>query len=166
MNPKIVRRVLSVLALTLALSSQGVAQGSSQSRFGGLINDYTPVLDAGGAWHVVGQWAAEVKGQSGKGDVSLALSMVRADNPVRSSHTHHVWITDGEVTALPNGYRITGAGVFTGNGNLAGFSGSPVTVDITGGNAVEFSNVSVTFGGGATAHFGSESLDGVVTSRQ
>ena len=166
MNAQIVWRVLSLAALTVALGGQGMAQGQDQTKVGGLINDYTAALDAGGPWHIVGQWSLAMQGDSGKADFSVALSMVRADNPVRSPHTHHVWVTDGEVTALPNGYRITGAGVMTGNGNTAGFSGSPVTLEVTGGNAVEFSNVSVTFGGGAVGHFGTEPLDGVVTDRR
>ncbi len=48
MNTTIVWRVLSLAALTLALSGQGMAQGSTQLKFGGLVNDYTAVLDAGG----------------------------------------------------------------------------------------------------------------------
>lgn len=166
MNPKIVRRVLTLVALTVALSGHGLAESQPQMKLGGLINDYTPVLDAAGPWQVVGSWSLELEGSSGRGDFSVALSMVRADNLTRSSHTHHVSVIDGEVTTLPNGYRITGSGVMTGNGNLAGFSGSPVTIDITGGNSVAYSNISVTFGGGAVGHFGSEPLDGVVTDQR
>ena len=166
MNPKIVWRVLSLVALTAALSGHGFAQGQAQVKFGGLINDYTPVIDAGGPWHVVGEWSLALKGNSGRGDFSVALSMVRADNLTRSSHTHHIIVTDGEVTALANGYRISGTGVITGNGNLSGISGSPVDMVVTGGNTVAYSNVSVTFGGAAVGHFGSEPLDGVVTDRR
>lgn len=166
MNSKIVWRVLSVLALTAALSAQGLAQGQAQQKLGGLINDYTAALDPGGPWHIVGEWTLALQGNSGKADFSAALSMVRADNPIRSFHTHHITVTDGVVTALSNGYRITGIGVMTGNGNLAGFSGSPVDVVITGGNALEFSNIAITFGGAAVAHFGSEPIEGVVTERR
>jgi hypothetical protein len=158
-------RVLSLAAVTLALSAHGVAQGHSQSKFAGLFNDYTAALDANGPWHIVGDWSLALSGDSGKGDFSAALAMVRADNANRSFHTHHVTLTDGVVTPLTNGYRISGNAVMTVNGNLAGFSGSPIDVEITGGNAVPFSNLSITFGGGAVNHFGDQPIDGVVTGK-
>jgi hypothetical protein len=92
--------------------------------------------------------------------------MVRSDNPARAAHTHHVAVDNGEVTPLANGFRISGAARVTSNGNLAGFSGSPVVIEVTGGNTLPFSNVSVTFGGGAAAHFGDQPLHGVVTERR
>jgi hypothetical protein len=92
--------------------------------------------------------------------------MVRSENPERAAHTHHMSLTDGEVTALPKGFRITGMATFTSNGTLAGFSGSPVDIDITGDSAVPFANVAVTFGGAAANHFGAEPLTGVVTHRR
>jgi len=49
------------------------------------------------------------------------------------------------------------------NGNLAGFSGSLVDVQITGGEAVPYSNITLTFGGSASSHFGHQPLHGVVT---
>jgi len=165
MNTTIVWRVLSLAAVTLALSAHGVAQGSTQ-KLSGLINDYTAALDANGPWHIVGEWSLGLEGNSGKGDFSVALSMVRADHASRGFHTHHVTLTDGVVTVLANGYRISGAAVMTGNGSLAGFSGSPIDVEITGGNTMPFSNLSVTFGGGAVDHFGDQPVEGVVTGRR
>lgn len=166
MSPQIVWRVVAAAALTVVLSGHGLAQGQPQTKLCGVINDYTAVLDSGGPWHIVGQWSAWLKGNSGKGDFTVALSMVRADNPTRQSHTHHVWVSDGEVTRLPNGFRITGNGTMTGNGTQAGFSGSPVTIEVTGGQDVPLSNVTITFGGGAVGHFGTEPLDGVVTEQR
>lgn len=166
MNTTIVWRVLSLTAVTLALSAHGVAQGSTQMKLGGLVNDYTAALDANGPWHIVGEWSLALQGDSKKGDFSVALSMVRADNPSRAFHTHHVTLTDGVVIALSNGYRISGAAVMTGNGNLAGFSGSPIDVEITGGNTLPFSNLAITFGGAAVGHFGDQPVDGVVTGRR
>lgn len=166
MHKQIVWRVLSLVILTLALSTQGLAQGESRVNLGGLFNDYTADFDGGGPWHIVGQWSASLQGDRSSGFFVAALSMVRADNPARASHTHHVSITGGEVTALANGYRISGSATITGNGNASGLSGSPVDVVVTGGNAVAFSNVSITFGGAATGHFGSEAIDGVVTEHR
>jgi hypothetical protein len=166
MSGQIVWRVAAAAALAVTLSGHGLAQAQPETKLGGVINDYTAVLDPGGPWHIVGQWSAWLKGNSGKGDFSVALSMVRADNPTRQSHTHHVWVSDGEVTQLSNGFRIDGVGTMTGNGTQAGFSGSPVSITVTGGEDVRFSNVSITFGGGATGHFGTEPLDGVVTEQR
>ena len=35
-------------------------------------------------------------------------------------------------------------------------------IDITGGNTVAFSNIKLTFGGDAVAHFGAQPVNGVV----
>jgi hypothetical protein len=82
---------------------------------------------------------------------------------MRGAHTHHVRLSEGQVTALPNGYRISGAAALTSNGSLAGFSGSRVEIDINGETAVPFANVAMTFGGAAASHFGTQPLRGVVT---
>jgi hypothetical protein len=161
----LVWRVAFLLAIVSALSSQGLAQASAQ-KFGGRINDYTAALDAGGPWHISGEWSLALKGDSGKGDFTVALSMVRSDNLVRSAHTHHVTLSDGDVTLLANGFRITGAAVMTSNGNTAGFSGSSVDIQVTGGSALPESNVTMTFGGAAATHFGDQPVHGVVTQRR
>jgi hypothetical protein len=165
MNTTILWRVACLVTITVALSSQGLAQTSGQ-KFGGRINDYTAALDAGGPWHISGEWSLALKGDSGTGDFSVALNMVRSDNPARAAHTHHVTLSDGDVTLLANGFRITGAAVMTSNGNTAGFSGSSVDIQVTGGNALPESNVTLTFGGAAAAHFGDQPLHGVVTERR
>lgn len=166
MRLTIVWRVLSLAVLTLALSGQGLAEGQRDLRFGGLVNDYTANFDGGGAWHITGEWSMQVKGQSGKGAFSVGFTMVRAAAEPRSFHTHHVTLDDGEVTALANGYRITGDAGMTGNGSLAGFNGSPMTVELTGGTAMPFSNLSIVFSGGAANHFGTGTIKGVVTQER
>lgn len=155
-------RLAWVFVMCLALGAQGAAQ-TGPTKFEGLIADFTADLDGNGAWRVLGEFAVEVKGSSGKADFSTSLSMVRADNAVRSAHTHHVAITDGKVTPIAGGFRISGAAVITGNGNLAGFSGSQITVDVTGGSAVPQSNIRLTFFDGAVSHFGANPINGVVT---
>ena len=163
MRHTIVWRLLSIAVVTLALSGHGFAQGQRDLHYSGVVNDYTANFDGVGAWHITGEWTMSVKGDSGKGDFTVGLTMARAAVEPRSFHTHHVTLADGAVTALPNGYRITGTAAMAGNGGFAGFTGSPVSVDITGGNAVPFSNIAITFGGGAVAHFGSGTIKGVVT---
>jgi hypothetical protein len=166
MKTRILWRVLSLVTIALALGGPGRAEPEEETRVGGVINDYTATLDAGGPWHVSGEWSVSLEGASGKGDFQAALGMVRADNPARAAHVHHVTLRDGDVTALPNGFRISGTAELTSNGNLAGFSGSPVDIQVTGGNTLPFSNLAVTFGGAAAAHFGDQPLHGVVTRRR
>ena len=164
MKSSIVWRVAAVVSIALALGGQGLAQGSAQARLGGIIHHYTAALDADGPWHISGQWSVLVKGNSGKGDFSAALSMVRSDNPSRQAHTHHITITDGDVTVTGTGFEISGTATITGNGSPAGFTGSPVEVVITGGSTVRHSNIGVAFGGAAITHYGAEPVLGVVTS--
>ena len=165
MNLSILFRA-GVLVMALhALAPVASAQQPPPTRLEGTINDYTADLDGQGAWHIVGDWSLFLKGQSGRVDVIASLTMVRADNVSRASHTHHVGIVDGTVTPIANGYRISGNAIITGNGAPAGFSGSPVNVDITGAALVPYSNVKLVFGGGGVAHFGDQPIDGVVTIR-
>jgi hypothetical protein len=158
-------RALSFVTIIGALSAQGLAEPSAH-HLGGTINDYTAALDAAGPWHITSVWSLKLNGHSGKGDFIAALNMVRADNPVRAAHTHHVTLMDADVVPLANGFRLIGAAVLTSNGNLAGFSGSTVDIQATGGSAVQFSNVAVTFGGASAAHFGDQPLHGVVTDHR
>lgn len=160
----LVWRVASLVAIISALSSQGLAQAPAH-KLAGTINDYTAALDAAGPWHISGDWLLSLKGNRGRGDFSAALNMVRADNAARAAHTHHVTLVHGDVTLVANGFRIAGAAGMTSNGNLAAFSGSTVDIQVTGGDALELSNVTVTFGGAAAGHFGDQPLHGVITQR-
>jgi hypothetical protein len=83
--------------------------------------------------------------------------------PLRGAHTHHITLVDGIVTPLANGFRVNGTASITGNGNPAPFGlSSPLQADITGGSAVAFSNIKVTFGTPAAGHFGAQAVNGVV----
>ena len=163
MKHPILWRVASILTIALALASQGFAQPSHQLKLGGLIHHYTAALDANGPWHISGEWSIWIKGDSGKADFSAALSMVRADNPARQPHTHHIYVTDGDVVVTGTGFEISGATAVTGSGNVS-FPGAPIVVQISGGNAVPYSNIAVSFTAGPSmGHFGAEPLGGVVT---
>ena len=162
MKTLVVRRLIPVVAITLALSTQGVAQNSTPHQFDGLVHHYTAALDANGPWHIAGEWSVRVEGNSGRADFSAALSMVRAANAVRQPHTHHVTMNNGDFVFTATGFAVNGVATVTGNGNMS-FT-SPVEVLVTGGNAVPYSNVSVRFIGSAgVSHFGAEALGGVVT---
>jgi len=155
------RRMYLPIALLLLSTTVGA---KSPGHLAGVINHYTATLDANGPWYIAGDWSVAFKGNSGRADVAIALSMVRELNEAaRQPHTHHIGLENGTVTALANGLRISGTPDATTNGNAA-FAGSTVQVDITGGDSVRFSNITVTFTGGAANHFGTAPLQGVVTT--
>ena len=163
-------RVMCLVLVAVTAGITGSAQGSVPQRFSGFINDYS--AGGGGPWHVAAEWELHLKGDSGKADFSAAVAMVRsdlwvvlnnadpADTEARSPHTHHITLADGVVTSITNGIRVSGTANVTGSGNPAFVS--PVQIDITGGTAVAFSNIKVTFSGAAANHFGTLPLDGVV----
>jgi hypothetical protein len=155
---------IAIVAIALAAAAPALAQSAAPTKLEGVINDYTDVASASGPWHITGDWSAQLKGHSGKVDFVASLAMVRSTSG-GSPHTHHIGLTDGQVTVIPNGYRISGQAAITSNGGLAAFTGSPVNIELTGGTAMPFSNVKVTFGGGAIAQFGDLPLDGTVTVR-
>jgi hypothetical protein len=148
------RRRLLYLPLALLLLSATVG-AQAPVHLAGLINHYTATLDANGPWYIAGDWSVTIKGNSGRADVAIALSMVRELNEASREN--------GEVTVIANGLRITGSPDATTNGNTA-FAGSTIQVDITGGNSVAHSNITVTFTGAAANHFGTAPLQGVVTA--
>ncbi|MGE0460624.1 MAG: hypothetical protein AB7Q16_04575 [Vicinamibacterales bacterium] len=165
MDSRILVTAVIVVTTMLGFASPATAQPAAPTKVEGVFHDYTADLDASGPWQLVGDWSATLKGASGKVDVVASLSMVRSDTSPRSAHTHHVGLIDGEVTVLPNGYRITGAATITSNGAVAPFSGSPAVLEITGNTAVPLAKVTLTFQGAAAAHFGDQPIDGVVRVR-
>jgi len=167
---------LLVLAVTLA----ALAEPSRHVKYSGVLNDFTPQNvppTVSGPWEVRGHWSLTINRDSGKADFSAALTMVRSDAGIASSgdgnlndptqrnaHTHHITLQGGQVSAIPNGFRVTGPATITANGKLPPPFGptSALQIDITGGNAVELSNVAVTFQEDAAGHFGTSPLHGVV----
>jgi hypothetical protein len=150
---------------------------NQQLQYNGVLNDHSIAM--AGSWEVHGVWTLNVKGNSGKADFSAAVTMERADlwfvttpNPpadpnslaARNAHTHHISLTDGLVTALVNGFRVSGPATLTGNGATPPFgTNSTMQVDITGGDLVAQSNIAVTFFGDAVKHFGALPYAGVVS---
>ena len=163
------RTVACIGVIGLLTGIAGTAQAPVQMRLSGLINDYSA---AGGPWHIHADWVLQVRGESARADFTAAVAMVHSDlwvlltqadpanTEARSPHTHHVTLTNGDVTALANGFRVNGTASITGNGNPSFVS--PVQIDITGGSDVRYSNISLTFGGAAATHFGTAPLNGVV----
>ena len=115
----ILQRMVWLALVGAAVTTTSLAKTGFETKLEGTINDFTADLDGGGPWIVHGPWTLEIQGESGKADFSAALSMVRSDNTTRSAHTHHVGLTNGDVTPIAGGYRITGAATMTSNGPFA-----------------------------------------------
>ena len=153
-------------------------QPANGVHFSGVIDDHT--IASAGSWEIHGEWSLDLLGASGTADFSAALNMERSDywlltttgaNPnsvaTRNPHTHHIVVKGGTVTPITGGFRVTGAALVTGNGSTPPFGGSStVQVDVTGGDLISPSNIKLTFGGDAVAHFGSQTFSGVVVRAQ
>ena len=164
MHSRILRRAVSLAAITVALGGQGFAQAPAQNKFEGTITDY---VQAGGiTWLVSGQWSLQIKGSSGRGDFTASLSMVNAAAPGTPAHTHFLKLVDGDVVEAANGFTLSGGAEITGNnGNLA-WADSPIDVAVWGGDTIAYANVSLTFDTPAANHFGDTALVGVVKAEQ
>jgi hypothetical protein len=174
------RAVRMTVVLTLATATGGLAQTSMPTQFSGVIHDYSPstTVTPMGPWEMRGTWVLTVDGQSGKGDFSAALTMELSDytrNPSnvdsvsgadsRMQHTHNITIQGGTVTQIATGgFELTGPVSITKDGSPAPLAASTLSVSITGGKTVEFSNITLQFQGGAPVHFGPQSIHGVVVS--
>jgi hypothetical protein len=106
------------------------------------------------------------------------------DSPAtRTPHTHHITMKGAQVTSDPSlvasgcptasytpptttGFMVTGTASVTGNGGYPPFAPqgqtSPLTVCVTGGTQVTFSNITLVFGLPASGHFGSQAINGAV----
>ncbi len=163
------------VALLLAMNIGAMAQIPTQMNFNGFINDYTPrtTVSPVGPWEIRGDWSLMLRGASGA-RFEAELTMVRSDywivlNPSeedlpqdRTPHTHHIRFDDGVVSLISGGFQVVGTATITGNGSPAGFSPSQLTLQITGGTSVPFSNIKMTFASPASGHFGTYPLDGIV----
>jgi hypothetical protein len=179
MKSKTFNRTIRILAvMALAAGAGALAQTPKYITASGTINDFTPADPVSGPYEVRGHWSLTVNSQFGKADFSAALTMERSDlgvvqngggdldNPAdRNAHTHHITLVGGGITPIPNGFEVTGYATITLNGAFPPPFGSvlpKLTIDITGGNTVLFSNISVLFGDPASGHFGTQPLHGVV----
>ena len=112
------------------------------------------------------------------------------DPGMLGAHTHHITMTDAKIVAgfagcpssvsptplTTTGFQIQGMAHVTGNGEPAPFEvpkgvtdptpsqliASPLTICITGGTRVEYSNITLEFGAPASTHFGPQAIHGVV----
>jgi hypothetical protein len=188
MTNKYLRCLTQVGVFVLAVNIGALAQNWTPDRlpekFSGQINAYTPTTTKAptGPYEIRGSWSMNLKREGTKADFSAAVNMILSDGWVltnstvppnfdpstRNAHTHHITMTDAEVTTLPNNaIQVSGTATVTLNGGPTPFAQqSPLTVVITGGGTgpddVEYSNVTLTFASPASGHFGTEPLPGVV----
>lgn len=180
------RWMAGIGVLVLAATLAAVAQDSDGVQFRGTIADYTLAntpASVGGPWRVSGEWRLHVNWRSLKAGFSAQLTMVRSDEgamehggldsaAARNAHTHHIRLINGTVMALSNGsFEVSGTATLSANGKTPPnppFSSAsvPITIKITGGDLVPFSNMQLSLGGDAVGHFGDKPLLGVVKSFQ
>ena len=184
-------RVLITASLLLSATSVCLQAQESQfltpTHFRGVINDFTPITVGTSPWELHGPWSLTLNGESQTAKFSAALTMELSDfgqtvanvNAVaRSQHTHHITMTVDTVVYNPTDcppapagtppytarIEVTGTANIEANGSQAPFGPSPLQVCIAGGSQVEFSNITLVFTGssGASGHFGSQAIHGVV----
>lgn len=184
MNRKtILLAACAVAVFFLAFGTSALAQDGPW-HFSGLINDYTPqTVNPAGPWEVRGSWSLDLEDFGHRANFSAALNMTRSDywivlNPSavnddtaatgRNPHTHNITMTNAVVTSGSGscaGLEATGAATISANGGAAPFASlgaTTLTVCITGGANVKYSNVTLTFSYPASTHFGMQPVHGVV----
>jgi len=184
-------RVLITTSLLLTATSVCLQAQEPQfltpAHFRGVINDFTPITVGASPWELHGPWSLTLNRESQTAKFSAALTMELSDfgqtvtnvNAVaRSQHTHHITMTVDTVVYNPTDcppasagtppytarIEVTGTANIEANGSQAPFGPSPLQVCIAGGSQVEFSNITLVFteGSGASGHFGSQAIHGVV----
>lgn len=176
MRTKVAFAGLFLCLTVFATAFNASVQTSSTRKLAGVINDFSPRSTVPtGPYLVNGPWSLQLH-PNGKADFTASLTMVRSDlwfietggdpesQADRNFHTHHVLMTDGEVSTVGSAIVVNGTAVVTSNGNQV-FPGSTVQIEISGGTAVAPSNIKLTFGAPASNHFTSQPYDGVVVVR-
>jgi len=170
--------VRDIVVLTLAAATSVLAQApAAPTQFNGVIEDYTPQTNTPpGPWEMRGPWTLTLNGASGNFAAELTMELsdytrdasninVTSGANSRMQHTHHISMQGGSVTQISTGgFELTGPVSITKDGSPAPLAASTLSVDIVGGTAVGFSNITLQFDGGATIHFGSQLIHGVVSS--
>src|SRR5580698_635088 len=183
----------AIAVFVLAPNIGVLAQNSIQDRFdrfggpivfSGQINAYSPQTGTTGTlgpYEVRGPWSLKFNRYTGTAEFSAAVDMELSDGwalttnknsptpfdpSARNAHTHHITMTADEITKLDGGgFQVDGTAFVTLNGGPTPFAQkSHLTIVVTGGSDVEFSNMTMTFGKPASGHFGIEPLSGVVRS--
>ena len=175
-----------ITVVLLAASPRMLAQDPPPAvHLSGLINDYTPVSGVSGPWEMRGEWSLNLKGDSGRATFSASLNMTHSDywvvlNPGaaddnsaatgRHPHTHLVTVTNATIVTLAGGgFELSGPVFVTADGNAAPFMSKcsdttpcKLTIDVVGGKVLPLSNMTMTFSGPPTSHFGTQAIHGFI----
>jgi len=144
-----------------------LAQTPLPARLSGVMNDYSPATtDAPtGPWELRGPWTLTLNGAANTADFTATLTMEPSEYARnRMQRTYRITVEGGIVRQTTGGFEVTGAASVIEDGKPAPFVASTLTVTITGGTSVGFSNITLQFAGGAPVHFGPQAIHGVVTS--
>jgi len=184
-------RVLITTALLLTATSLCLQAQERQLltsvHLTGVINDFTPITAGTSPWELRGPWSLTLNEESQIAKFSATLTMELSDfgqtvtsvNAVdRAQHTHRITMMTDTVIYNPTDcppapphtppytarVEVTGTANIEANGSPAPFGPSPLQVCIAGGSDIDFSNITLVFAGtsGATGHFGSQAIHGLV----
>jgi hypothetical protein len=187
-----VRSITGILGIATAACVIALVGAHAQDlrpvHFAGTIHDYSPSTVPGGPYEMRAEWTLDVTGGAANFSADMAMetsdygitgaTQVDPANPAtRSSHTHHISLTNAKVTydtsvcpannppTTGAGLVVTGAVTTSGNGSPASFESkgaSTIQVCLMGGSEVTFSNMTLVYTGPATGHFGAQPIHGVV----
>ncbi len=177
---------LLVTVTSLCLQAQ-TRQRPALVHLTGVINDFTPITAGTSPWELRGPWSLTLNRESPRAKFSATLTMELSDfgqtvtsvNAVdRAQHTHRITMTADTVIYNPTDcpaaplqtppyttrIEVTGTANIEANGSPAPFGSSSLQVCIAGGSNMEFSNITLVFTGasGATGHFGTQAIHGLV----
>lgn len=185
-NKSLVYAAYIIAVVLLVASPQMLSQDLPPSvHLSGLINDYTPVSGVSGPWEMRGEWSLNLRGDSGKATFSASLNMTHSDywvvlNPGaaddnsaltgRHPHTHVITVSDATITTLAGGgFEVSGPVFVTADGSAAPFMSKcsdttpcKLTIDVIGGAVLPLSNITLTFTGPPTTHFGMQAIHGFI----
>ena len=180
------RATQMITVILLAAAPRVLAQDPAPAvHLSGLISDYTPVSGVAGPWEMRGEWSLNLKGDSGKATFSASMNMTHSDywvmlNPAaaddnsamtgRHPHTHLITVSNATITRLPGGgFELSGPVFVTADGSAAPFMSKctdptpcKLTIDVVGGTVLPLSNITLTFSGAPTSHFGTQAIHGFI----
>jgi hypothetical protein len=186
---KRIARGIAILAAASGLGGLASAGGHESSlpfHYVGFINDFTSSAVKNGPYEMRGKWSLDLDSRRGTSRFTAEMDMETSDigasvDPAvptsRGAHTHHIVMTGAtfstdistcpaNIPALPaatQGFMITGPAFITVNGGPTPFANpSTLTLCITGGELVQFSNLALLMGAPANGHFGLFWIHGVV----
>src|SRR5215469_8926777 len=175
----------------VAFSSGVMAQAPKPAKLSGTINDYNPFTkgqyEMRGTWSLNVNGASGKADFSAALNMEHSdlwmVSRGTTDTTLRDPHTHHITMngaqvnfdqsyvasncpTAGYFVPTTTGFGVVGMASVTGDGGFPPFAPhgelSSLTVCVTGGSQVTFSNITLVFGPPASNHLGTQAINGAV----